>query len=124
MSACIQILSAIGPLASASERWTRGLTGESMLPALAISSRKLRKYEYIQSDFTQLNNVKITMKTSILTMAIVVCALSAPIISARENSGPAGSAKNMDMDKQMSQMQENMKEMQQQMAKIRATSDP
>ena len=63
MSACIQILSAIGPVASASERWTRGLTAESMLPALAISSFKLWKHDFIETE-----KVKIALKTSMLRL--------------------------------------------------------
>ena len=64
------------------------------------------------------------MKTSILISAIVACALSAPIVSAQDKSAPAKPAMSMDMDKPMLQMQENMKTMQQQMAKLRATTDP
>ena len=64
------------------------------------------------------------MKTSILAIAIVACALSAPIVSAQDNSAPTGPANSVDMDKQISQMQEHMKVMQQQMEKIRATTDP
>ena len=64
------------------------------------------------------------MKTPILISAIVACALAAPIVSAQEKSAPAKPAMSMDMDKHMSQMQENMKTMQQQMEKLRATTDP
>ena len=64
------------------------------------------------------------MKTSILVFAIVAGALSAPIVSAQEKSTPAKPAMSMDMDKQMPQMQEKMKGMQQQMEKLRATTDP
>ena len=51
------------------------------------------------------------MKTSILAAAIVACALPASIISAQGMSAPAGSAKGMDTDKQLSQMQGDMNEM-------------
>ncbi len=65
------------------------------------------------------------MKTSILISAIVACALSAPIVSAQERvPTPAKPGMQMDMDKQMPQMQDNMKKMQQQMEKIGATTDP
>jgi hypothetical protein len=67
---------------------------------------------------------KTTMKTPILISAIVACVLAAPIVSAQEKSAPAKPAMSMEMDKHMSQMQENMKTMQQQMEKIRATTDP
>ncbi|WP_395400977.1 hypothetical protein ACHMW6_25385 [Pseudoduganella sp. UC29_106] len=59
------------------------------------------------------------MKTSILFAAIVACALSAPIVSAQEKTVPVTSS--MGMNKQM---QENMKEMQHQMEKFQATTDP
>ena len=49
------------------------------------------------------------MKTSILAAAIATCALSAPIISAQAQSAPVKPPMSMDMDKQMPQMQENMK---------------
>ena len=55
------------------------------------------------------------MKTSILAATIVAGAPSAPIVSAQKNSGPAKPAVSMGMDRQMSQMKKNMKEMQQQM---------
>ena len=64
------------------------------------------------------------MKISMLVAAIVACAVSVPIVSAQEISAPAKTAMNMGMDKQMPVMQENMKKMQQQMEKIRATADP
>lgn len=63
------------------------------------------------------------MKTSILISAIVACALSAPIVSAMERHAPAGPAMNMDMDKQMPQMQESMKKLQAQMDRIHRTKD-
>ena len=63
------------------------------------------------------------MKTAILVAAMVACTLSASIVSAQEMAAPAKPAAGMGMniDKQM---QENMKKMQQQMEKIRATADP
>lgn len=64
------------------------------------------------------------MKTSILAVAIVACALSAPIVLAEDTSAPAKPAINVDMDKQMLQMQTNMKKMQGQMARIHKTTDP
>ena len=64
------------------------------------------------------------MKTSILLAAIVACALAAPIVSAQEQSAPAKSVMSTDLDQQMSQMQENIKKMQQQMVKLRTTTDP
>jgi uncharacterized protein (DUF3084 family) len=66
---------------------------------------------------------KTTMKTSILISAIVACALAAPIVSAQERPTPAGPAMNMDMDKQLPRMQENMKKMQRQMDRIHKTTD-
>jgi len=76
------------------------------------------------------------MKASILVAAIVAGALAAPIVSAQDKSlpAPAVAARHKhvhdspgmgaDTDKPMSQMQENMKTMQQQMEKLRATTDP
>jgi hypothetical protein len=61
------------------------------------------------------------MKTSILISAIVACALSAPIVSAQERPAPARPAMNMDMD--MSRLQEKMKAMQAQMDRIHRTTD-
>ena len=58
------------------------------------------------------------MKTSMLVAAIVTCALAAPIVSAQETSAPFKPARSMDMDKQMPQMQENMKKMQEQLASV------
>ena len=58
---------------------------------------------------------KTNMKTPILVSAMVAFAPSAPIVSAQEQSAPAKPAMSMGMDRQTSQMQENMKEMQQQM---------
>ena len=51
------------------------------------------------------------MKTPILVSEIVVCAPSAPIVSAQKKSAPAKPAMSMGMDRQMS----HMKEMRQQM---------
>jgi hypothetical protein len=64
------------------------------------------------------------MKTSILVAAILAGALAAPIASAQDKHVHDKAAMSMGMDNQMSQMQENMKTMQQQMEKIRATTDP
>ncbi|MGA8276643.1 MAG: hypothetical protein WB784_00375 [Rhodanobacteraceae bacterium] len=64
------------------------------------------------------------MKSSILFAAMVACVLSAPIASAQEAPAPAKPTTNVEMDQQMSLMHENMKEMQQQMKTIRATTDP
>jgi hypothetical protein len=58
---------------------------------------------------------KTNMKTPILVSAVVAGALSAPIVSAQERPAPAKPAMSMGMDRQMSQLKENMKEMQQQM---------
>jgi hypothetical protein len=58
------------------------------------------------------------MKSTMLAFAIVASTLTAPIVSAQQTSAPEGSA--VSMDKQLSQMQEHMKEMQQQLAKLRA----
>ena len=70
------------------------------------------------------------MKTSLLISAIAACGLlaacttPAPVVSAQEQFAPAKPPMSMEMDKHMSKMQENMKTMQQQVAKLRATSDP
>ena len=69
------------------------------------------------------------MKTSILIFPIAAfgllaaCTTPAPVVSAQEQSAPARPAMSMDMDKQMSQMQEKMKAMQGQMDKIHKTTD-
>ncbi|MDP2639351.1 MAG: hypothetical protein Q8Q16_01595, partial [Betaproteobacteria bacterium] len=98
---------------------------------LATSSRRCGNFNLFNP------KGKTAMKTSILAAAIVAGALSAPIVSAqdkslpapanvsaRDKSAPAKPAMRMDMDKQMSKMQENMKTMQQQMEKLGATTDP
>ena len=69
------------------------------------------------------------MKNSLVVAAIAACALSASVVSAQEKYPPTppamkDKAMNMDMSKQMPQMQDNMKKMQTQMDKIRATTDP
>lgn len=64
------------------------------------------------------------MKTSILVATIVACSLSTSMVSAQEKTAPATPAMHMDTDKQMPQMQENMKKMQQQMEILRTTTDP
>jgi hypothetical protein len=60
------------------------------------------------------------MKTSLMVAVILACTLSAPITSAQQEPAPAKQAMSMDMD---SLMQENMEKMQQQMDKLRATTD-
>ena len=64
------------------------------------------------------------MKTTLLTAAIVACALSAPIVSAQDKAASEKPAMGMAMGHEIPQMHENMKAMQAQMAKIRATTDP
>jgi hypothetical protein len=65
------------------------------------------------------------MKTPILVAAIVACALSSvPAASAQDKATPEKPAMSMDMGLQMSSMQTKMKDMQAQMQKIRATTDP
>lgn len=64
------------------------------------------------------------MRTSMFVIAVIACVLSAPVTSAQEPAVPARQAMGMDMDKQMTQMQENMKTMQQQMERLRTTTDP
>jgi TolA-binding protein len=62
----------------------------------------------------------IAMKISRLAAAIVACALTSVIVSAQEIPAPDRSA--MSMDRQLSQIQESMKEMQQQIEKLRQQS--
>ncbi len=65
------------------------------------------------------------MKRSILFTAVTVVTLFAPAAFAQDTKpAPAKSAMSMDMDKQMPQMREKMKVMQEQMDKIRKTTDP
>jgi hypothetical protein len=65
------------------------------------------------------------MKIPLLYVAITACALSSvPLASAQDTAAPAKPAMNMEMDAQMSQMQANVTEMQSQMEKIHATTDP
>jgi hypothetical protein len=65
------------------------------------------------------------MKTPILGAAILACALaSVPVASAQDNTTPAKPAMSLEMEQQVSRMQTNMKDMQAQMEKIRATTDP
>ena len=47
------------------------------------------------------------MKITILAVAIVACALTAPSVSAQQMPAPEGSA--MSMDQRLSQMQEHIK---------------
>jgi len=64
------------------------------------------------------------MKGSIIVAAVLAGTLAAPIVTAHDKGVHNKPGMSMDMDNHMSQMQENMKAMQQQMDKIRATSDP
>jgi len=65
------------------------------------------------------------MKTPILVATIAACALaSIPAASAQDNATPGQPATSVDMGQQMSSMQANMNDMQAQMEKIRATTDP
>ncbi len=64
------------------------------------------------------------MKITSLAAAIVVCALSSPVVSAQDNTAPTAPAMGMDNNVPMTQMQENMKVMQQQIEKIQSTTDP
>jgi len=67
---------------------------------------------------------KTVMKNPLLSAAIVACALSSPILAADDKAPTATPAMGMDMDRQMSQMQASMKIMQQQMERLRTTTDP
>jgi hypothetical protein len=64
----------------------------------------------------------VPMKIPMLVAAIATCALLAPIVSAQEMPTPASPS--MSVERQTSEMHENMKKMQQQMQTIRATTDP
>jgi predicted small lipoprotein YifL len=64
------------------------------------------------------------MRTSILIASIAACALSGPIALAQDKAAPATAPMTMGADQQMSQMQVNIDEMQAQMARIQATTDP
>jgi hypothetical protein len=65
------------------------------------------------------------MKTPILVATIAACALSSiPAASAQDTATPGQPATSMEMGQHMSTMQANMKDMQAQMEKIRATTDP
>ena len=70
------------------------------------------------------SNEKTTMKTSILVSAIVACALSAPVVSAQEKSVSAKPVMSTDVEQLISGMHENVEKMQQQMEKLRMTTDP
>ena len=59
-----------------------------------------------------------------LVASIVACALAVPVASAQDKSAPAKPAMSVEMDAQMSRMQENMRAMRAQMEKIHATTDP
>ncbi len=67
------------------------------------------------------------MRTTITAFFLVALALAAPLSLAAENPSVkpmAGKPMGMMDDKQMAQMQDNMKRMQQQMDKIHQTKDP
>ena len=64
------------------------------------------------------------MYSPILVAAIVASVLSVPVVSAQDKPVSAKPATSMDMDKHMSQMQQNMKTMHVQMEKLRTTTDP
>ena len=65
------------------------------------------------------------MKTPILFAAIVASALSSvPAASAQDTATPGTPATSTDMEQQMSTMQAKMTDMQAQVEKIRATTDP
>ena len=67
---------------------------------------------------------KTAMNTPILVAAIIACVASVPTVSAQDKPVPAKPATGMEMDKQMSQMQQNMTTMHVQMEKLRTTTDP
>jgi hypothetical protein len=96
--ASIRDILAIGHVDSASEHG-----GERLEPWLSVLASN--------GNMKLLNpKGKTNLKTPILVSEIVACAPSAPIESAQKKP-----AMNMGVDKQLSQMKENMKEMQQQM---------
>ncbi len=65
------------------------------------------------------------MNTPVLVAAILACVLaSVPVASAQDTTTPAKPAMGMEMEQQMSRMQANMRDMQAQMERIRATTDP
>lgn len=59
----------------------------------------------------------------ILVSAIITWALSAPIVSAQDKAAPLAPVVNMEMEGQMSRMQEKMQAMQAQMDMIHRTTD-
>jgi predicted transcriptional regulator len=63
------------------------------------------------------------MKASMLIPALAACALWGPVVSAQEKA-PAMPAMSMDMDKQVSQVEQDMKNLHLQMDKIHKTTDP
>ena len=64
------------------------------------------------------------MKTAMLISVFVACALSAPLVSAEDDmAAPPKPAMSMDMDQQLPQMEQNMKNLQLQMDKIHKTTD-
>ncbi len=64
------------------------------------------------------------MKASIRISVIAALALWMPVASAQNNAAPAKPAMSMDMDKEVSQMEQDMKNLQLQMDKIHKTTDP
>ena len=66
------------------------------------------------------------MKVPTAIAVVVAFTLTAPVLAAEEPAAPTIPPMNMgmNMDKQMAQMQENMKIMQQQVEKLRTTTDP
>ncbi len=70
------------------------------------------------------SNPKTIMKTSILVPAIIASVLLAPVASANEETVSAEPATNMSLEEQISQLQGNMKQMEQQLEKFRTTTDP
>jgi hypothetical protein len=64
------------------------------------------------------------MKITLHVLAVVVCALSTPIVSAQEQSAPDKSAMSIVMGNQMPQMQENMRAMQENMQTMHGMGGP
>lgn len=67
------------------------------------------------------------MKTSLLLALLTTLAVGTPYVIAQtapKTAGKPAATAPSDMDKEMAQMQENLKRMQQQMDKIRQTKDP
>jgi hypothetical protein len=64
------------------------------------------------------------MKVPILALAVVMCTMGLPVVYAQDSSMPGKPTTAMGAEHQMTVMQANINEMQAQMAKIRATTDP